>query len=703
MNNSKVLVYTHRGSTGKKPLIPACSFEEATRRAEDLLSQMTLEERISMIGGSNSFYTTGIPRLGIPALYLSDATQGVHIRHELPGQMEKSTAFPSPVCLAASWNTDLAYAYAEAIGEECRAGDIAILLGPGMNIYRIAQNGRSFEYFGEDPFLVSRMIESYVKGMQSTGTIATLKHFLGNNTEYYRRWSNSVMDERAIHEIYTPAFKAGIDAGALALMCSYNQINGEYSAENRPVITGLLREQFGFKWLVMSDWWSIWNPAKAIASGLDLDMPGHTHENFLNDPRIGDVSLKNNAPALLAAGLVSESQINRMVLSILRTIVAAGLLDRPVKDVKFLERFDAHGEIALQCAREGIVLLTNRNAALPLENCGTVMLLGDQIKGIAGGNGAAAVEGFDTVSLRESLTAQFGQALFIGSIDDDEAISSAGAILYHCATCDSEAWDHPFNLPVDTQKNILRCCELNPRTIVIVSAGSGRDMSAWADKAAAIIYNWYPGQYGNIALTEILSGRSNPSGKLPITIERSFTDSPGFGYIPEGEELYSDWPNDMNKSRENYDIIYKEGIFVGYRWYEKRRIAPLFAFGHGLSYTGFTMSDLRLSDTIIGRNQLLTIHFRITNTSSRPGAETAQLYICDCKASVDRPHKELKGFTKTGLEPGQSRELTFTIGGQDLSFWDTARKSWITEPGEFRILIGNSSDNIILEQSFILR
>jgi len=295
-----------------KPFEPKVSFEDAGKKADEILSKLTVDEKIQLLGGHRFFYIKGFEKLDVPQLYLSDATQGVHIRNELNTGLEKSTAFPCPIALTATWNIEIANEYAKSIGEECRAGGIAVLLGPGMNIYRIAQNGRNFEYFGEDPFLAARMIENYVTGLQSTGTIATLKHFLLNNTEYFRRKSNSIVDERTIHEIYTPAFKAGIDAGAMAVMTSYNQVNGEWAPHSKYVSTDLLRNDLGFKWLVMSDWWSTWDASKSITSGLDLEMPGEAGYGMDVFKRIPDAFVKDTAPKLLKEGRISEDDINRM-------------------------------------------------------------------------------------------------------------------------------------------------------------------------------------------------------------------------------------------------------------------------------------------------------------------------------------------------------------------------------------------------------
>ena len=372
-----------------KPFRPIIGFDAAGRKADRILLRMSVDDKIQLLGGHRFFYIRGFEKYGIPELYLSDATQGVHIRKDLNSQLKKSTAFPCPSALTATWNIELANEYAKAIGEECRAGGIAVLLGPGMNIYRISQNGRNFEYFGEDPFLAARMIENYVSGLQSTGTIATLKHFLCNNTEYFRRKSNSIVDERAIHEIYTPAFKAGIDAGAMAVMTSYNQINDEWSPQSKYVVTDLLRNDLGFQWLVMSDWWSTWDPVKTIKSGLDLEMPGEPGDKMETLKKMGDIFVKGAAPKLLKEGKISEGDINRMAKNILRTAIAMGLLERKVKDESYLKKFSDHEKTALQTARESIVLLRNEKNILPIEpeDKYKILLTGDYVEKIPRGGG----------------------------------------------------------------------------------------------------------------------------------------------------------------------------------------------------------------------------------------------------------------------------------------------------------------------------
>jgi len=665
------------------------SYEDADKRAAEVLAKLSLDEKLQLISGHNSFFIKGYPQYGMPELYLSDATGGVNIRRNLSQQLEKSTAFPAPIGLAATWNPTLAYAYAHSIGEECRAGGVAVLLGPGMNIYRIAQCGRNFEYFGEDPYLAARMIERYVTGVLDTGTIPTLKHFFANNTDYHRRTSNSVLDERTMHEIYLPAFKAGIDAGAMAVMTSYNQVNGEWAGQSEFVITELLRKELGYRWLVMTDWWSVWDAEKIIRSGQDLEMPG---EKFI----------KADAQRLLKTGKVTEAQIDRMAKSIMRTCIAMGLYDRPVKDEALLSKFPEHEQVALQTAREAIVLLKNKTGVLPLKKDGVkkILLTGLFVENLPRGGGSAEVEGYNTITLLQALKAAYGDTLEFVKTPTDAQISSADVVLLSTGTFDTEGSDRPFALPEKDEALVKRAVTLNPHTVVIVNSGGGIKMTDWNEQAAAILYAWYPGQTGYRALAEVLTGEINPSGKLPITIETRFEDSPGAGYVPAGEKLYIGWEQDNNMARPLYQIDYKEGVFVGYRWYEAKKILPLYAFGHGLSYSKFEYSKLTVSPAIIRPEGRVTVEFKVTNTSTVEGAEITQLYVRDTQASVPRPEKELKGFSKITLKPGETRVVRIRVSGRDLGFWDSAIHNWKTEPGEFQILVGGSSDQIALKGNF---
>jgi beta-glucosidase len=677
----------------EKNMFTPLSYVEADKLAEKVLKKMTLDEKLSYVGGDRSFFLRAIPRLGLSDVYMADATAGVHLRTSFrdvdltPYQLEKSTAFPAPILLASTWNPELAYHYAQSVGEECRAGAVGFLLGPGMNIYRQSQCGRNFEYFGEDPFLAASMIYKYVQGVQSTGTIATLKHFAANNTDFYRRKSNSVVDERTLHEIYLPAFKAGVDAGVKAVMTSYNQINGEWCGQSDYVINNLLRKQLGFKWLVMTDWWSVNDGDKLSKSGMDLEMP------FA-------VALKD-VHKQIEAGKVKVEDIDRMTKSVLRAYFSMKLNGRK-KESEYLQKYDEHEAIGLKTAEEGIVLLKN-DGILPLRSSGgNILITGDFVDNLAKGGGAATVAGYNNRMMIDELKEIFKDDLMFMKNPSIDNIKSASAVLCNIGTYDSEGWDRPFELPEDQEKRVTDCVNNNPNTVVIVTSGSGIRMTGWSDKARAIVYAWYGGQIGNKALAEIITGTVNPSGKLPITIEKEFKDSPAYGYIPEGESLYSGWNGDGEKNHPIYDVQYKEGVFVGYRWYESKKIEPLFNFGHGLSYTTFEYSNISASKDSFKVNDKITISVDIKNSGSIKGMETVQLYVQDEQSSVPRPVKELKGFQKVELEPGQSKTISIELDKKAFSFWNPETKDWYAEKGKFIIHVGSSSNDIRLQKELEL-
>jgi len=679
------------------PFQSPISFAVADRRADSILSLMTLDEKIEMIGGHNSFFTKGFDKYGIPAFYFSDATQGVHIRKDLDSSAQKSTAFPCPLALTATWNPLLANNYAKSIGEECRANNVAVLLGPGMNIYRISQNGRNFEYFGEDPFLAARMIENYVLGMQSTGTITTLKHFLCNNTDFHRRRTNSIVGERALHEIYLPAFKAGVDAGALAVMTSYNQVNGEWAGQSEYVINQLLKKELGFKGIVMTDWWSVYDPEKVIQSGLDLEMPGEATKSIPDLAIIGDIYLRSNAARLIKEGKATIDDVNRMAKNIMRTFIAMGDYDRPVKDATYLEKYPEHEKAALQTARESVVLLRNEKNILPLSSKETknILVVGKYVENIARGLGSAEVEGYNNIKMIDALRTEFGSRVRFVKEPTDEQLKDAGYVIVSIGTSDSEGWDKPFELPAKSNALVEKAASLNKNTIVVVNAGGGLKMTDWNTKVPAIIYVFYAGQNGYTALSEILSGKTNPSGKLPITIEKKFEDSPGFGYIPTGMKLYTGWEGDMIAPKiPVIDINYKEGIFVGYRWYESKQIEPLYPFGFGLSYTTFSYRDMIVSNALISKTDDLTIEFQLKNTGKRTGAEVTQVYIQSMNPSIERPIKELKAFTKVELKAGEIKTVTLKLKSRDFAFWDVKTHAWKVDSGIYNLLLGSASNDI---------
>ena len=591
---------------------------------------------------------------------------------------------PSLIAIVATFNPSLAYRYAEAVGEECRAGGIEVLLGPGMNIYRNSQNGRNFEYMGEDPLLASAMVAEYVKGMQSTGTVACLKHFICNETEFYRRRSNSIVDERALHELYLPPFKAGIDAGVGYVMTSYNRLNGEWAGQNADLIRRILRGELGFRGCVMSDWSSVNDTEKVVKSGQNVEMPGR--KEFFGEVR-----------ALLKEGRITEKDIEKMIRPNIATSIAFGLYDREKYVPALLEKFPAHKQTGYDVAAEGIVLLRN-NGILPLAEGRKILLTGrftEQIPRTGGSTSSSAeVLGYDNVTLTAALREVYGDAVRVVEKPSREELAAADVVLLSTGTIDVESFERPFALPKEEEAFIRTAVESNPNTIVLVNSGSGIRMGGWNDKAAAVIYGWYPGQSGFTALADILSGKLSPSGKLPMTIEKEFNDSPAKGTMPAGAEFYNKAPRAYNERLiQLYDIDYKESVLVGYRWYETKGIAPLYPFGFGLSYTTFELSKPRAPKTFPA-DKPLKVSVTLTNTGDREGAEVVQLYVTENAPTVLRPKKELKGFRKVTLAPGKSAVVEFELDRQALAFWDTQSRGWKVNPGEYTLSLGTSSADI---------
>jgi len=648
------------------------------KRADLLLKEMTLDEKGVMISGFREFYIPYIERLGMRPFYMADASQGVRLQGNTPTGLKKTTAFPCTLALAATWNKKLTYKYAEAIGEECKAGNIAVLLGPGMNIYRISECGRNFEYMGEDPCLAAQLVEQYVKGVQSCGVMATLKHFVCNNTDFYRTRSDSIVNERELHEIYLPAFKAGVDAGAAAVMTSYNLVNDEWAGQSKYVIDNLLRGKLGFKGLVMTDWVSVYNSGKVMNSGMDLVMPKW-----------------DNLQEEVKHGKVSEKSLDRMVRNILAACFRIGFYDKNFEDKSLINKFPEHKKIALQTAHESIVLLRNENNFLPLKKreIKKILLIGKAAEKIARGGGSGIVEGYDNITLLDAMKKEFGSKLIYKKSATDKEIKNADAVVIAMSSEDIEGQDTDFECNKTYAKIAKKVAKLNPNNVAITMFGSGQRMVHWAHKVTSLLYAWYGGQVQGKAIVDILLGRVNPSGKLPMTLEKEFSDSPGANYRPEN----FDYNGKAGKYKYTYKVKYDEGVFVGYRWYDIKNIEPLFPFGFGLSYTKFEYSDLKLSSKKINKKKSLIVTLSLKNTGRRNGAETVQLYKKDEKSSVERPLKELKGFEKIFLKSGENKKISFKLNWKDFAFWNPKTKTWDVEKGKFKIMIGTSSKKIFLE------
>ncbi|MBQ5753903.1 MAG: glycoside hydrolase family 3 C-terminal domain-containing protein [Alistipes sp.] len=680
---------------------PQMSWEEAEAKADEFIAKLTLEEKLSMTQGHNRFFFPGVPEKGMPYIYTTDASMGVKNKQRLHSDSEiklaeRTTQFPAFIMLAATFNPQVAYDYGYAVGEEARMAGAGVILGPGMNIYRNSQCGRNFEYLGEDPYLAARLIENYVTAMQSTGTLACAKHFFGNQTEFYRRRSNSIIDERAVMEIYTPAFKAAIDAGVATIMTAYNQYNGEWTGESKSVITDLLRGTLGFKGMVMSDWNSIYDWKNVILSGQNLDMPGEPAHYIKKTPR-----------DLVAEGVVTEKDIENMIRPTIATCIRWGLYDRYINGEQYKPELEAklpdHLEVSYRTAAEGAVLLKN-NGILPLATDRKVLVVGRRWwKDVPHGGGAARVTGYDHVPLQKVMGETFGAGVSYVAEPTAEQIKAADVVLCVTGTFDSESTERPFAMEKRDEKAVRMAVENNPNTIVLVHSGSGIDMSAWADKCAALLYAWYPGQNGMLAIRDILIGKVNPSGKLPMTIERSFKDSPAVNSVPVGFNLAKAKGNPNEKAFHpwTYDVHYDESVLVGYRWYEKKGIEPLFPFGYGLSYTTFELANAKILSK--GKVKTLTaekplrVAIDVKNTGAVAGAEVVQLYIAEKNPTVLRPVKELKSFRKVSLAAGEKQVVVFDVDKSMLSFWDDKQHAWTTNAGEYTLLLGTSSANIVAE------
>ena len=684
---------------------PVMSYEEAEAKANEILKSLTLEEKLSMTQGHNRFFFPGVPEKGMPYIYTTDASMGVKNKQHMHDASEvviaeRTTQFPAFIMLAATFNPDLAYKYGHAVGEEARMAGAGVILGPGMNIYRNARCGRNFEYLGEDPYLAASIIYNYVTGMQSTGTLACAKHFLGNQTEFYRRRSNSIIDERAIMEIYTPAFKAAIDAGVATVMTAYNQLNSEWAGESKYVITDLLRGTLGCKGMVMSDWNSIYDWKNVILSGQNLDMPGE--DAFY---------IKKKPADLVAEGVVTEKDIENMIRPTIATCIRWGLYDRynsgKQYDRSLEAKLPAHLQISYQTAAEGTVLLRN-NGILPLAADKKLLVVGKWFDKVPHGGGAARVTGYDHKTLQMELPKVFGNVEFVAN-PTSEQLKAAEVVLCVTGTYDSESSEREFAMDKKDEQFVRNVVAANPNTIVLVHSGSAIDMTAWSDKCAALLYGWYPGQNGAEALRDIIAGKVNPSGKLPMTIERDFADSPAVNSVPEGFNLAKAKGNPNEKAFHpwTYDVHYDESVLVGYRWYEKKGIQTLFPFGYGLSYTTFELAKPKILSK--GKVKTLTdeaplkVAIEVNNTGAVAGTEVVQLYIAEKNPTVLRPNKELKAFRKVAVESGKKAVVTFEVDKKMCAFWCDKSHAWTTNPGEYEILIGTSSADIAAVLPFVVK
>ncbi len=806
---------------------PAAS-ADLEQRVQSILNQMTLEEKIDYIGGSDDFYVRPLPRLGLPAFKMSDGPIG--LRNDGP-----ATALAGGIALAATWDEDLVRRAGVTLGDDARARGVHFLLGPAVNIYRAPMAGRNFEYFGEDPYLASRTALAYIRGLQSRGVCATIKHFMGNNQEYLRHDADSRIDERTMREIYLPAFETAVKQGNVcAIMDSYNLLNGEHMSQNGRMNNGLVKKEWGFDGIIMSDWDSTYDGVAAVNGGLDLEMPAGAHMN------------RQTLLPAIQAGTVREATIDDHVRRILRRALQYGWLETKQTDPSIPIYNRQARQVALETALESMVLLKNDRRLLPLDpaKVRTVALIGPgAYPGQPVGGGSAGVAPFHAVSFLEGLANGLGPGVKVTydpglpSLSDmadatefvsDPASGMKGIKVEHFRSDDftgapvltvephvnfgfqwpwfhvlpteyrsvrysgsyiaqapgsydvfvqgpgedgayrlfldgkivvdnwrratalvnyvtvdlqpgphqvrlelrrtfgdpnvrmgilpsarlvrpaasalaaqadavvvavgfdpsseSEGADRTFRLPPGQDELIQAMLAANKNVIVIITSGGAVDMTRWIDRTPAVLQAWYSGQEGGRALAQLLSGEKNPSGKLPVTFERRWEDN------ATHDSYYADPATNR--------LEYSEGIFLGYRHFDRSKTRPLFAFGHGLSYTTFSYRGLSITPASGKLDQPVTLSFEIANTGSTPGAEVAQVYVSDTHARVPRPAKELKGFARVMLKPGESRRVTLQLDRRAFAYYDTAARAWTVDPGDFVIRVGSSSEQLALQGAF---
>jgi beta-glucosidase len=679
----------------------------AVARAKDVLDRLSFKEKLRLTGGWNYKYFPGVPQLGLRPIYFSDASQGLHIlgpnsygrKHMKYSciSMKKSTAFPSELALAATWDPQLAYRYAKSIGEEAHAWGVSVLLGPGLNMYRNSEGGRNYEYMGEDPFLTSTMAVAYVKGLQSTGTLAALKHFIGNEQEFARHIVNVKIGECALREIYLRPFLAAINkGGAMAIMTGNNFVNGYPGAADKPISEDILRGQYDYKGIIMSDWANstFWPRRQHLVLGSGQSLLMYNNKLFT---RYIHRQIKQHS----AEKDRIEKGLDRMVFHNLYTFFKAGFYDRPYRDPSLVKKIGSHKKVALRTAEEAITLLKNKGHILPIKSdkAGKIVVLGTHKALMAAtGTGSGHVEGYDRTNYLTGLKHIYGNKIVRKENINDKQIKSADVVLYFINKHAGEGSDDPFALPDSINSNISRVSRLNKNVVVIYSGGNGVAMP-WISRVKGLVFAYLLGQESGPALAGVISGKVNPSGKLPFTIEKSFKDSPAYDYnkMPDGKYYWCGGGGCGRKYRKKFghiQLIYKEGPFIGYRWYEKKDIQPRFPFGFGLSYTTFKVSGIKTSSSVIGKNDPVTISFTVKNTGKREGTEVAQLYIHKINPSIDRPIKELKGFKRVFLKPGKSKTVSIPVHVRDLAFWSTKEHQWKVNLGQYLVEIGTSVADI---------
>ncbi len=719
----------------QKPVPPDAPYKNASlpveQRIADLLSRMTLEEKASMLAGSGWMESMPIERLGIPAIKMADGPMGIRswagssaVTSSANSPMKVlTTSFPAGVAMAATWDTDLVQREGQAIGQEVKALGRDMILGPTVNINRVPLWGRNFEGYGEDPYLSGRMGVAYIHGVQAEGVIPSVKHFAANNEEFERHRIDAHVDERTLHEIYLPAFKAAVqEADVWTVMSAYNKVNGVHCGENMPLLRGVLQKEFGFKGFVISDWGSTYSTAPTVNAGMDLEMPGGPPmKPWLERPSTQAAGnsdgwlVPEKVLAEVKAGNIKESTIDDNVGRILRVIFVSGLFDHPHTATGEVDT-PAQQAVARQGATEGIVLLKNAASLLPLDaaKIHSIAVIGPNAAvARTGGGGSSlvrpkyAIAPLDGIRQRAGSGIQVSYALGVGMEGEDpaqdtpearaKALQDATEAAAHAdvavivvgrySKLEGEGFDvKTMNLPAGQDELIAAVEKVNPHTVVVLNTGNPVAMSKWIGQTPALVELWYGGQEGGHALASVLFGDANPSGKLPVSFPKKWEDSPAYRHYPG----------------ENLKVDYAEGIYVGYRYFDTRNVEPQFPFGFGLSYTTFDYSDLKVTPEKASGADPVEVSLKVRNTGARAGAEIVQLYVHDGHSKIDRPAHELKGFQRVELEPGESKTVRFTLDRAALSYWSPASSGWVAEPGQFEIQVGASSRDIRLHAALDL-
>ena len=699
-------------------------------RVEDALSRMTLEEKVGMTTAQSKFSSRGVPRLGIPEVWHTDGPHGIRPEvlwdewDQAGWTNDSCTAFPALINLAATWDKELSHLYGVSIGEEARYRKKDILLGPGINICRTPLNGRNFEYMGEDPYLAGQMVVPYVKGVQEQGVAACVKHYAVNNQEFQRTQSNSVVDDRTLYEIYLPAFKAAVVEGnAWSIMGSYNLYNGQFNCHNKKLLVDILKGEWGFDGVVVSDWGGCRDSEEAILNGLDIEMGTWTNglrgaaSDSYRNYHMADPYLKG-----LREGKYTTKELDDKCRRILRLIFRTSMRPEPNYG-----RFvcPEHYQAAREISAAGVVLLKNDNNALPLNvpEGGKILLVGENVvKKMVVGGGSSNLKTAYEVNPLEGLQNAYGDKAeivwargYVGDtstsynmvdtgqdLTDDrspkELIAEAVELakdadyvifvggLNKSAHQDNESTDRlQITLPYN-QEDVIRALAPVSKNLVVVNISGSAVAMPWADEVDAIVQGWYGGTESGNALADVLTGKVNPSGRLPFTVPFRYEDGP--------IKTEAQYPGIKTEGDEYWQTHYSEGVYVGYRWYSSKKIKVQFPFGHGLSYTTFAYSNATTDKAEMTADQTLKVSVDVTNTGAVDGAEVVQLYINDVKSTIDRPVKELKDFEKVYLKAGETKTVTFEIDAQDLSYFDADKHEWVAEPGKFKVLLGSSSEDV---------